>query len=48
MKYEYSSILPLLVFAYVFFPLLILSGIRKIYIKEKRPVVDFLRKMKLR
>lgn len=41
MKYEYSSILPLLVFAYVFFPLLILCGIKKIHIKEKKEVNTF-------
>ena len=44
MKYEYSSILPLLIFAYVFFPLLILGGIKKLYIKEKKEINDFFSK----
>lgn len=41
MKYEYSSILPLIVFAYIFFPVLILSGIRKLHVNEKKAVNIF-------
>ncbi|MCI7792202.1 MAG: acyltransferase [Lachnospiraceae bacterium] len=44
MKYEYSSVIPIIVLAYVVFPLLILSGIRKIYIKKVKPSQEFFAK----
>ena len=44
MKYEYSSVIPIIALAYIVFPLLILSGIRKVYIKKAKPSQDFFAK----
>lgn len=44
MKYEYSSVIPIIALAYIVFPLLILSGIRKVYVKKAKPSQDFFAK----
>lgn len=44
MQYEYSSGIPLIAMAFIVFPLLILSGIRKIYIKKTKPSQEFFAK----
>ena len=44
MKYEYSTILPLVIFTYVFFPMLIVGGIRKLYLKQQKNFGNFFNK----